>query len=97
MIEVLHAAKGLLAAVQRSGYRDHVHKGEREDCEVCVWVSKLKARMVETECSLCDGEGWVWRTELPLECDPYGRQSESDDTRYQCPQCEGLGLHDTPA
>jgi hypothetical protein len=43
--------------------------------------------MTDTECSKCNGEGWLWWYELdnfaghdPTEC-------VGDDTRYSCDEC----------
>lgn len=35
-------------------------------------------------CLLCNGNGWLWRHELPDTSDWDG---SSDDTRYDCPNC----------
>lgn len=42
------------------------------------------------ECPKCDGEGWLWRHELP---EPHYEDcgGVSDDTKYTCPYCAGSG------
>lgn len=42
------------------------------------------------ECPKCDGEGWLWRHELP---DPHYEPCDvgADDTKYTCPYCVGTG------
>lgn len=40
-----------------------------------------------TECSQCDGEGWVWGHEMDDPPDV----PQPDDTRYTCDICGGSG------
>ena len=46
--------------------------------------------LLEMYCDHCDGEGWLWRRELPDTSDWDG---SADDTRYTCPYCDRDSVH----
>lgn len=42
------------------------------------------------KCGRCNGNGWVWWTELDHYSGP-AVDGGADDTRYTCPICSGTG------
>jgi len=52
--------------------------------------------MEPINCTKCGGAGWVWGEELDdykgPASDPY--DCYSDDTKYTCDRCGGLGVED---
>jgi len=48
-----------------------------------------------TTCPKCQGDGWVWWTELD-DYDGPANETGEDDTQYLCPECHGDHLMDDP-